>query len=101
VPSYLVESYLANSEAAFDDARRRASRAAALGSGVRYVRTTFVPEDQMILHRFEAGSVEALEGAGRLAALPFERIVEVVEAEEPLVGSRPSARPTHRGGEGS
>jgi hypothetical protein len=78
VPSYLVESYAAG-PSAVDDARRRARQAAAIGVGVRYVRTTFLPGDETILHLFEAPSASVLDAAGRLAALPFERIVEAVE----------------------
>ena len=79
MPSYLVESYLADSPGAVDDARERARRTADLGVGVRYLRTTFLPDDETILHLFEAPSAEALDEAGRQAALPFERIVEAVE----------------------
>lgn len=79
MPTYLVESYAASSEAALNDARDRARRTAELGFGVRYLRTTFFPGDETILHLFEAPSVEALDEAGRLTALPFERIVEAVE----------------------
>jgi len=85
VPSYLVESYLADTTDGVDDARARARRTAELGFGVRYVRTTFLPGDETILHLFEAPSAAALDEAGRRAALPFERIVEAVEgaAETP------------------
>jgi hypothetical protein len=79
MPSYLIEAYVANSQVAVEDTRHRARRTAELGYGVRYVRTTFLPEDEMALHLFEAPSVKALEEAGRLAALGYERIVEVVE----------------------
>jgi hypothetical protein len=79
VPSYLVESYLAGSVEAVDEARARARRTAELGLGVRYVRTTFLPGDETILHLFEAPSAAALGEASRRAALPFERIVEAVE----------------------
>jgi hypothetical protein len=79
VPSYLVESYSADSAAALDDARGRAVRTAELGQGVRYVRTTFLPEDETVLHLFEAPSLEEVDRAGRLAALSFQRIVEAVE----------------------
>lgn len=78
MPSYLVESYAASSSAVAD-ARERARHAAELGVGVRYVRTTFLPEDETILHLFEAPSAAALDEAGRRAALSFERIVEAVE----------------------
>jgi hypothetical protein len=79
VPSYLVESYLAATPSAVDDARERAQRAAELGAGVRYVRTTFLPGDETILHLFEAPSIAALDEAGRRAELRFERIVEAVD----------------------
>ena len=55
------------------------SGTATLGDGVRYVRTTYVPEDEVVLHLFEAPSAEALRTAGRTAALEFERIVEAQE----------------------
>ena len=79
VPSYLVEAYAASTELALTDARARARRAAELGSGIRYVRPTFVPGDEIVLHLFEAPSAAALDEAGRRVALPFERIVEAVE----------------------
>jgi hypothetical protein len=81
VPIYLVESYGANRGDAFDEARERALLTAELGIDVRYVRTTFLPEDETVLHVFEAPSAEALTRAGRLAELPFERIVEAVEGD--------------------
>jgi hypothetical protein len=76
MPSYVVEAYLRDSPAAEEDARRRAERAGALAEGVRYVRTTFLPDDEVVLHLFEAPSAEALGAASRRAELPFERIVE-------------------------
>lgn len=77
MPSYLVESYAAND--GVEDARKRARVAAELEAGVRYVRTTFLPEDETVFHLFEAPSLEALRRAGRRAALPYQRIVEAVE----------------------
>ncbi len=82
MPNYLVESYLADSPNAVEEARKRAERAADVGSGVRYLRTTFLPGDETVLHVFEAPSAEALDEAGRRAALPFERIVEAVEGAD-------------------
>jgi hypothetical protein len=79
MPSYLVESYIAGSQEAVEEARARARLAAELGRDVRYLRTTVLPTDEVILHLFEAPSAEVLDEAGRRAALPFERIVEAVE----------------------
>jgi len=81
MPSYLVESYVAGS-GAVDDARERARRAADVGRGVRYVRTTFLPGDETILHVFEAASPDAVRDAVHDVALPYERIVEAVEQAE-------------------
>jgi hypothetical protein len=83
MPNYLVESYEADSDGAVDHARERARRTAELGHGVRYLRTTFLPSDETILHLFEAPSVEALVQAGRLAELEFARIVEAVDQAAP------------------
>jgi hypothetical protein len=82
MPTYLVESYGPNRGDALTDARQRAERAAELGAGVRYVRTTFVPGDETVLHVFEAASADELRRAAGLAALQHERIVEAVEADE-------------------
>jgi hypothetical protein len=75
--SYVVESYGAGS--VVQDQRDRARLAAQMGSGVRYVRTTFLPGDETLLHLFEATSPDALRDAARDAALQYERIVEAVE----------------------
>ena len=79
VPTYLVETYGANRGEALADARERALHAGSLGSNVRYVRTTFLPADEVLLHVFEAPSPEALRSAAKQAALTYERIVEAVE----------------------
>lgn len=76
MPSYIVEAYVPDRPAAVADARRRARRTARLADDVRYVRTTFLPEDEVVLHLFEAPSAEVLDAAGRSAELAFERIVE-------------------------
>jgi len=79
MPCYLVESYAADSPAALEEARARAQRTADLGQSVRYVRTTFLPGDETLLHVFEAPSAELLGKAGRLAELSYYRIVEAIE----------------------
>ncbi|TMF41464.1 MAG: DUF4242 domain-containing protein [Chloroflexi bacterium] len=76
--TYIVESYAVDSSV--PDQRERAERAAGLGPGIRYIRTTIVPGDQMLLHLFEATSSEALQQAVEAAALECDRIVEVTEA---------------------
>jgi hypothetical protein len=83
MPSYLIESYAAASATTLDEARERARRTAELGAGIRYVRTTFLPGDETVLHLFEAPSAEALRRAGRLAELRLDRIVEAVDEPNP------------------
>ena len=77
--SYLVESYVPCSPAVLEASRERARKTAELGAAVLYVRSTYVPGDEVALHLFEAPSIEALEEAGRRAALEFERIVEATD----------------------
>ena len=79
MPRFLVESYVAESSSAFDDACERARLTANVGAGVSYVHTTFLPGDETVLHLFDAPTVEALDAAGREAGLQFERIVEAIE----------------------
>ena len=87
MPRYLVESYLIGPQADFDDVRERARRTAELGESVRYVRTTFLPDDDTLFHLFEAPSADALRVAGGRAALRFDRIVEAIEVRaRPAIG---------------
>jgi hypothetical protein len=78
MPRYLVEAYA--STGTVEDACARARSAGGMDANVTYLRTTFLPKDEMALHEFDAPSAEALERVGRLAALSFERIVEAIEA---------------------
>ena len=76
--TFVVESYA--SEGGVHSQQEQAQLAADLGTGVRYVRTTFLTADETALHMFEATSAEALRQAAQVAALQYDRIVEVVEA---------------------
>jgi hypothetical protein len=79
MPSYFVETYLPAQPRRLAEACARARRAAELGPGVRYLRTTFLPEEETCFHLFEAPSPAALGEAARLARLGHTRIVEAVE----------------------
>jgi hypothetical protein len=79
VPRFLVESYVSGAPESVAEAERRARRAGTLGGGVEYVRTTFLPGDETILHVFEAPSADAVERAAAAAMLESDRIVEAVE----------------------
>lgn len=79
MPSYLVEAYAVAEPRLLELARGRARRTAELGNDVRYVRTTFLPDDETCFHLFEAPSPAVLSDAARRAALDHVRIVEAVE----------------------
>ena len=84
VPSYLVESYVPRVRVAQIDGLAGRARAAAEdlvreGSDIRYVRSSFLPEDEMWLLWFEAPTQELVKEAGRRAQLDFARIVEAIE----------------------
>jgi hypothetical protein len=88
VRSYLVEVYLPRSRADEARASGRRARAAAEevcseGVGIRYVRTTFLPDDETCFHLFEASARAAVEEVSRRAALGRARIVAAIEAWEP------------------
>jgi hypothetical protein len=84
VRSYLVEIYLPRSRAhgASDTARRARRTTAELaceGVAIRYVRTTFLPDDEMGFHIVEALAAEAVGELCRRAGLEHVRIVTAVD----------------------
>jgi hypothetical protein len=84
VPSYLVETYVPRARAAeLPAAAVRAEEAAALvaadGLFVRFLRSTFVPTDELCFLTFEADSAAVVAEVTKRAAIDFERIVEAVE----------------------
>jgi hypothetical protein len=88
VPSYLVEVYLPRSRA--HEARATGCRASAAaeelsreGVPIRYVRTTFLPDDETCFHLFEAASAEVVEEVSRRAELGRARVVPAIEASQP------------------
>jgi hypothetical protein len=88
MPTYLVEAYMPRSQAEEARAAGRRARAAAEelsreGTPVRYVRTTFLPDDETCFHLFEASSAEAVEEVSRRARLGRARVVRAVEASRP------------------
>lgn len=93
MPNYLVECYLPRPRAsAARDAARRARRAAeetsSEGIAVRYLRMTFLPEDETCFHLFEAESPDAVEEVSRRAGLGRFRVVPaVVEHDADLASS--------------
>jgi hypothetical protein len=79
----LVELYLSRGgagEVPELEARARAAtrEMAREGTPISYVRSIFVPEDEICFHLFEAPSAEAVFEATRRAKLAVDRIVEAV-----------------------
>jgi len=84
VQTYLVEVYLPRSRAPEARATGRRARAAAKalaheGVPIRYVRTTYLPDDETCFHVFEAASTDIVEEAGRRAGLGPGRVVAAIE----------------------
>jgi hypothetical protein len=93
MPTYLVEVYLPRSRAHEARATARRARAAAEqlsreGVPIRYVRTTYLPDDETCFHHFEARTPAAVEEATRRAALGSVRIVPTIEVADPCVGTK-------------
>lgn len=85
MPSFLVEIYLPRSRAREAQVSGRRARAAAEalsreGASVRYIRTTFLPDDETCFHLFEATAEEAVEEVSRRAALGRARIAPAIES---------------------
>lgn len=93
MPNYLAEYYAPRSGAALEDAiarvRLAANEIAAEGVGLRHVRSTFVPEEEICFLLFEAESPDVVDEVGRRAGLPFERVVEAMPLA-PRAGASPS-----------
>jgi len=81
---YLVEAFVPRSQApearaAARDARTAAHQLAREGTPIRYVRTTFLPDDETCFHVFEAASEEVVAEACRRAGIGPGRIVWAIE----------------------
>lgn len=83
VTRFLVEAYTPSAAvaAAGSRARTAARELARSGRSVRYVRSTYVPEDETCLHVFEAASIETVRAVSERAALEPQRILEAREEE--------------------
>jgi hypothetical protein len=86
VNQFLVELYLPRrGEAVLRDAAVRARIASeqvtSEGKQVRYLRTIFVPEDEICFHLYDAQSADAVGEASLRARIAYERIVRVVSVE--------------------
>jgi hypothetical protein len=91
MPSYIAESYLARTRSGELSSQATRARDAALalaggGQEVVYLRSAFVPEDEVCLHWFIAPSTAIVTELGCLAKIEFDRVIEELERppkEEP------------------
>ena len=87
MPTFVVEAYEPRGRGAGgltalqERARAASDELSRSGSHVRYVRTTFLPEDEICFHVFEAPSRKAVLEAAHKAGFADARISEVVERE--------------------
>jgi len=84
VQSYVVEAYVSSLEPGkLDDAAKRAREVAvaleAEGRRIRFVRSTFLPTDEVGFLVFEAESADVVRELAGRAGITYERIVEAVE----------------------
>jgi hypothetical protein len=88
MPEFLVELYVSRTDVAGVErgaqrARLAAEQVTRAGTPVRYLRSMFVPGDETCLLLYEAVSADAVRTAARRAALPFDRVAEVVAESSP------------------
>ena len=87
MPSFLAETYLPRPGKArlrsAQRARAAAKKLAEHGTPIRFVRSIYVPDDEICFLVFEAISADTVEDACKRAALRFERVVEAVESPLP------------------
>jgi hypothetical protein len=86
MPNYLIDAYLPRSRAGelselIVRLRAAAEELTAEGTRVRYVRSSFLPTDELFLHLIEAESAEAAGEATRRAGMAPERIVEALPVQ--------------------
>jgi Protein of unknown function (DUF4242) len=107
MPTYLVERYLPGMTpelmaAAARNARQAAERISTGGTAVRYLQSTYLPQDETCFCLFEASSAVAVAAANEAARMPFERIVEALHVrvdEPPRAGQPDPAGPPHGRGQ--
>jgi hypothetical protein len=83
MPTYLVERYLPRMTperlaTTALRAKAAAEQLSAKGTAIRYVHSTFLPQDEMCFCLFESGSARAVAEANEAVGLAYERITEAI-----------------------
>lgn len=84
MPTYLVERYLPalmpeGIEAHAEQEREVMARVSSDGVAVRYLRSTYLRQDELLFSLFEGPSLEVVREAMERAGVPFERITEAID----------------------
>jgi uncharacterized protein DUF4242 len=82
----MTEELLGEVQRLLHEAARRVSSA---GEPVRYLRCTYIPEEDRCLCLFEADNPAAVRRANETAQVPFRRISAAIEYWEPGTGAPP------------
>jgi hypothetical protein len=87
VAEFLLEMYMSQTDGAgvergAERARLAAEELTREGTPVRYLRSIFVPEDEICFFLYEAASADAIREAARRADLVFDRVAEAVGDKE-------------------
>lgn len=83
MPSYLVETYLARSQAGERAARDERARSAANGPAVRFDQSIYIPEDEICFFVFDAPSGREATRAAQRADLRPIRVVAALPSRNP------------------
>ena len=84
--TYLVETYMPATVDVAEVESRVSAAAAELTTPeaeVRYLRSIFVPDDELCMHLFDAASADAVSGVARRAGISVDRIAETVPGAIP------------------
>lgn len=75
LPGVSMEQLAAAQQAAIETGQQFTAE----GKNVRYIRTTFVPDEASCMCLFEADSADLVKEVNEAAQIPFTRIVEALD----------------------
>jgi len=75
LPGITMEQLGAAQQSAIQTAQRFTKE----GKSIRYLRSTFLPQESKCMCLFEAESAEVVAAVNQAAGIPFEQIVEAVD----------------------
>jgi hypothetical protein len=82
LPGITTDQLAHAQKAAIDTSQRFTAE----GKAVRYIRSTFVPEDAHCMCLFEAADSQLVQEVNEAAQIPFSRISEALDLTPPATG---------------